>query len=446
MNKVDREYCNLLKEILDYGRYKQSRAGETFSLFGRSMRFNLQDGLPLLTTKKVFTKGIIHELLWFLQKSNTSTMNIKYLVDNNVHIWTDDAYRWYCEKVAKHNELCDFRDRIVTDNFVDYCYDNLDVKHTNLSDVGGSIVFSDTFIDDEENKCEYDEECDANTLDKFAAQIQKIQPISKEEFVTKVQNDEFESFFIDNNEYDEGEWEWKNNGITTKIVNTNKSYNFTITDYRFGDLGPIYGIQWRSFGKTHFDQIQNIIDTLKSDPDNRRLLCVAYNPDVLEDVALPPCHVMFQFYTQELHSIERLAWLQDHSNGEYDEWKSVTQEKLDELNVPRRTLSCCFTMRSNDFCCGNPYNICQYAMLTYMLCEVCNMIPGELVYNGGDVHVYTNHIEGAKEQLSRNGSEVIPKLKFNRKVTDINDFKYEDFIIEDYYPDPSIKYELNVGL
>lgn len=345
MNKVDREYCDLLREILDYGRYKQTRAGETISLFGKSMRFNLQDGIPLLTTKKVFTKGIIHELLWFLEKTDKKTMNIKYLVDNNVHIWTDDAYRWYCEKCKQNNEECNDK--------------NIFIKYVKLN-------ATHTFKNGEE--------------------------------------------------------------------------------YKYGDLGPIYGIQWRGFGIKGVDQIQNIIDTLKNDPDNRRLLCVAYNPDVLDDVALPPCHVMFQFYTQELQSIERLAWLQEHSNGEYDEWKYATHKKLDELNVPRRILSCCFTMRSNDFCCGNPYNICQYAMLTYMLCEVCNMIPGELVYNGGDVHVYTNHIEGAKEQLSRNGSEVIPKLKFNRKVTDINDFRYEDFLIEDYYPEPSIKYELNVGL
>ena len=345
MNKVDKEYCNLLREILDYGRYKQTRAGETISLFGKSMRFNLQDGLPLLTTKKVFYKGIIHELLWFL---NGDT-NIKYLVENNVHIWDDDAYRYYLELTQD--------------------------KHTQMT---------------------------------------------KEQFMEAVK-------------------EGANYVFKTETEGLLKHYVA-------GDLGPVYGKQWRRYGKSGFDQIHHIVETLKNNPNDRRMLCVAFNPDVLDEVALPPCHVMFQFYTHELQPIERLAWLCEHSNGEYDEWKSTTHEKMDELNVPRYMLSCSFTMRSNDFCCGNPYNIAQYAMLTYMLCEVCNMIPGELVYNGGDVHVYTNHIEGAKEQLSRNGSEVMPKLKFNRKVTDINDFKYEDFIIEDYYPDPSIKYELNVGL
>lgn len=345
MNNVDKTYCDLLKEILDYGRYKNSRAGETISLFGKTMRFNLKDGLPLLTTKRVFYKGIIHELLWFL-KGET---NIKYLVDNNVHIWDDDAYRYYLE---------------LTEG-----------RHTQMS---------------------------------------------KEEFLIAVK---------------EGR---------TYALKTKK--DGILKYYVAGDLGPIYGKQWRNYGSSGFDQIQNIVDKLKNNPNDRRMLCVAFNPDVLDKVALPPCHILFQFYADELQPIERLSWLCEHSNGEYDEWKSTTHEKMDELNVPRYVLSCSFTMRSNDFCCGNPYNIAQYAMLTYMLCEVCNMVPGELIYNGGDVHVYKNHIKGAQEQLSRNGSEIIPKLKFNRKVNDINDFKYEDFLIEDYYPDAPIKYELNVGL
>ena len=436
MNKVDREYCNLLKEILDYGRYKESRAGETISLFGKSMRFNLQDGLPLLTTKKVFYKGIIHELLWFL---NGDT-NIKYLVDNNVHIWDDDAYRYYLELVEKHNSLYELKEKIHPSNS-DFIYDNLAKEHDDLN-VGGTIMF----LDEEEmfdmlNKEDtMNDDIDKNVkkyidIDDFANSLTFINPLTKEEFIEKVKKHEYLSLFSD---------VWDLEDIVNNNFNT--ECEFTLNDYRFGDLGPIYGKQWRAYGHTQFDQIQNIVETLKKNPNDRRMLCIAFNPDVLDDVALPPCHIMFQFYTYELQPIERLAWLCEHSNGEFDEWKTTTHEKMDELNVPRHSLSCSFTMRSNDFCCGNPYNIAQYAMLTYMLCEVCNMIPGELVYNGGDVHVYTNHIEGAKEQLSRNGSEIIPKLKFNRKVTDINDFKYEDFVIEDYYPDPSIKYALNVGL
>lgn len=339
MNKVDKEYCKLLKNILDYGRYKESRAGTTISLFGQTMRFNLSEGLPLITTKKVFYKGIIHELLWFL---NGDT-NIKYLVDNNVHIWDDDAYRWYCCLSKKHETI----------------------------------------------------------------------PYDKETFL--------------------------------KFVKSQATYNFNDVEYVYGDLGPVYGKQWRSFGNSGFDQIQKIVETLKTNPDDRRMLCIAFNPDVLDEVALPPCHVMFQFYTNEMRPIERLTWLCEHSNGEYDEWKSPTHEALDKLNVPRRILSCSFTMRSNDVCCGTPFNIAQYAMLTYMLCEVCNMVPGELIYNCGDTHVYANHVKNALMQLEREGSDIVPKLTFDRRIDNINDFRFEDFIISEYYPEEPIKYALNVG-
>ena len=328
-----KQYLDMCRHILANGDQRLDRTGTgTISTFGYQNRYNLQEGFPLMTTKKVALRIVLGELLWFIE-GNT---NIQALAKNRIRIWNDWPYAGY------------------------------------------------------KKSSEYQGE----TMDEFIAKI-----INDDEFAAK-----------------------------------------------WGNLGPVYGKQWREFGRKKNDQIKNIVETLKTNPNDRRLLCVAFNPDVLEEVALPPCHVMFQFYTYEMQPIERLAWLCEHSNGEYDEWKTTTHEKMDELNVPRHVLSCSFNMRSNDFCCGNPYNIAQYAMLTYMLCEVCNMVPGELVYNGGDVHVYTNHIEGAKEQLSRNGSEIIPKLKFARKINSIDDFKYEDFIIEDYHPDASIKYELNVGL
>lgn len=339
MNDVDKQYLDLLRDIIANGKYKSTRAGDTLSVFGKQMRFNLRDGLPLLTTKKVFVKGIIHELIWFL---NGDT-NIKYLVDNNVHIWDDDAYRFYLEN--------------------------------------------------------------CKTEDK----------ISKDIFLEKVQSRE-------NCQLDK------------------------IGDYTFGDLGPIYGKQWREQGPKQIDQIQDIINKLKNNPDDRRMICMAWNTTDFEDMALPPCHYGFQVYTRTLSTYERFEWLCENSDGSYDEWKYPTKEVLDDLNVPTRELSLMFNMRSNDFCCGNPYNICQYGMLAYMFCEVCNMVPGELIYNGGDVHVYTNHIDAAREQLNRKGSDTLPKLKFKRKITNIDEFTYEDFIIEAYNPDPPIKYQLNVGL
>ena len=345
MNNVDKQYLDLLQDILENGTYKNTRAGWVKSVFGRTMRFNLKEGLPLLTTKKVFYKGIIHELLWFLS-GNT---NIKYLVDNNVHIWDDDAYRWYLE----------------------------------LS-----------------------KECKKQ--------------LTKEEFLEYVKNP------------------------TSFALPTDK--DSILKHYKPGDLGPIYGHQWRKQGKKQIDQIQNIINMLKTNPDDRRMICMAWNTNDFDDMALPPCHYGFQVYTRVLSNFERLEWLWEHSDGEYDEWKTASEEKLDELNVPKRELSLMFNMRSNDFCCGNPYNISQYSMLAYMFCEVCNMVPGELIYVGGDIHVYENHFEPAKEQLQRKGSDRLPILRFARNINNIDDFKFEDFIIENYSPDPTIKYPLNVGL
>ena len=335
MNNADRQYLNILGDIITNGKRKETRAGAVRSVFGRSMRFNLKDGLPLLTTKKVFYKGIIHELLWFL-KGDT---NIKYLVDNNVHIWDDDAYRYY-------KQICSNR---------------------------------------------------------------QINAVDKDEFLERVRH----------------------------VVYADEEGKH---GYRFGDLGPVYGMQWRRHGSKSVDQIGAIIKTLKENPDDRRMLCCSWDADVLDDVALPPCHVLFQFYTTEISEEERAVMF----SGKHKRLPKGVHE-LDEENIPKRELSCSFTMRSNDFCCGNPYNIAQYAMLTYMLCEVCNMVPGELIYNGNDVHVYENHIEGAVEQLSRQGSKTLPTLRFARKIKDIDDFTYDDFIIEGYHPDGPIKYKLNVG-
>ena len=373
MNNVDKQYLDILKDIIENGTVKETRAGLVKSVFGRMMRFDLKDGLPLLTTKKVFTKGIIHELLWFLS-GNT---NIKYLVDNGVHIWDDDAYRYYCELIDKHNAIV-----------------AKETKHH--------------FYDQEPTK-----------------------KVTKDEFMELVKK-----------------------GCETLLTIDEKAYLMSYTPntfqilYKFGDLGDVYGKQWRRFGFSGFDQIQAIVDKLKNTPDDRRMLCVAFNQDALNSpsgVALPPCHTMFQFYTRELTVWERFQWLCEHSNGEYDEWKSCTDDILDDNNVPKRALSLMYNMRSNDWCCGQPYNSTSYALLVYMMCEVCNMVPDELVFVGGDCHVYMNHIEGALEQLSRNGSDKLPKLKFARKVDDIFDFKYDDFIIEGYEADPPIKYQLNVG-
>lgn len=426
MNNVDKQYLDILKDIIDNGVWKNTRSGNVKSVFGRTMRFNLSEGLPLLTTKKVFTKGIIYELLWFL-KGDT---NIKYLVDNNVHIWDDDAFRWfktldfkYLEREEPYYDEEDNKPHIDVHGYykLDYC----------IFDLEDDIENSYTIVlnDDIQNE--------------ISVTIEDLKNITKEQFVDYVKK----NAWIHRYDIHQGR------KVSDKKI------------YQFGDLGEIYGKQWRNYGISGKDQIANIINTLKTNPDDRRMVLNAWNPDVLDNIALPACHMFATFWTIELTYQERFNILleknnndeiivankigelcgDDNANFDNNSLKDKFNKLLEKENIPTRELSCSFTMRSNDFCCGNPYNICQYAFLTYMFCEICNMKPGELIYIGNDVHIYENHIEQAEEQISRKGSDIIPKLSFKRKINDIDDFTYEDFVISDYHPDAPIKYPLNVG-
>lgn len=258
-----KQYQELLQRILDTGVKKEDRTGTgTLSVFAHQMRFNLQEGFPLLTTKKLHTRSIIHELLWFL-KGDTNTA---YLHDNKVTIWD--------------------------------------------------------------------------------------------------------------------EWADKN-----------------------GDLGPIYGKQWRAWeakdGRV-IDQIGELIEQIKKTPDSRRLLVSAWNVGDLDKMALPPCHIIFQFY------------------------------------VANNRLSCQLYQRSADVFLGVPFNIASYALLTHMIAQVCGLGVGEFIHTTGDTHLYLNHIEQAKLQLTRTPYK-LPTLKLNESITDINDFKYEDIAIENYESHPHIK-------
>lgn len=292
------QYLDLLKRINDEGVVKSDRTGTgTRSVFGHQMRFNLADGFPLLTTKKVFLKGVIHELLWFL----AGDTNIKYLVDNGVHIWDNDAYRYY-------NELC--------------------IKHGVL-------------------------------------------PVTMEAFLEAAQ----------------------------------KSIPSPIEGYIFGDLNHVYGYQWRSWPKpdgSHIDQIRQVIDTIKHNPDSRRMIVSAWNVAEVEDMALPPCHVLFQFYVAE------------------------------------GKLSCQLYQRSADTFLGVPFNIASYALLTMMIAQECGLKPGEFVHTLGDTHLYLNHAEQVEEQLSRQPRQ-LPRMVLNPEVKSVFDFKYEDFTLEGYDPHPTIK-------
>ncbi len=350
MNNLDKQYFDLITYIINNGVKKSDRTGTgTISIFDYTMRFNMSDGFPLLTSKKMFTKGIIHELIWFL-KGET---NIKYLVDNGVHIWDGDAYK-------------SFEKKCITGT--------------------GKKMTKDEFIEL------------IKTDDKFAEQ--------------------------------------------------------------FGNLGPVYGHQWRNLTKISdirvegcwsekkIDQIQNLISELKSNPDSRRLMVSAWNTLEIEDMVLPPCHYGFQCYTQLLTCEERtkiLLFERDKdrifkSPGIWTNDIGPSEEYLDSKNIPKRKLSLKFTMRSVDCGLGLPFNIASYGILLHLLAKEVNMMPNELIFSGGDCHIYLNHIDSLKEQL-KNETFDLPRLElFNESI---NSLKYTDIKITDYVSADIIKMDLS---
>lgn len=357
-NNVDNQYLDLVNEIIEHGEAKDTRAGKTRSLFGKQLRFNLKDGLPMLTTKKMFSKGVIHELLWFI-KGDT---NIKYLVDNGVHIWDDDAYRYYRDVIA--------------------------------------------------------------TKEGFKGVVKDY---TKEEFLEEVKK---------------GTLLGHPDGV-----------------YQFGDLNKVYGYQWTKWGG--HNQIEEVIETLKKSPDDRRMIISAWNVEDIPDMALPPCHFCCQFYTKKMTEEERWNYFETHMLKEDDEegrynlsvsrgenyLKGSLVAYLDRMNVPSRKLSCMWNQRSCDCGIGIPFNILSYSILTHMISQCVNMDVDELIFNGGDVHVYENHIEHLKEQTKRNPHlYALPTLKLNTKIKNINNFTYDDIKIEGYKSYSAIKMPLSVGL
>ena len=404
MTKADETYLDLIKCIMKDGTKRETRAGEVYSVFGKQIRFDLKEGFPLLTTKKVFTKGVLHELLWFLQRPYNShgSMNIEYLVKNGVHIWDDDAYRWFKTEIS--NRQKDIRDILV---------------------------------------CTTDDEKSPDRKPHYEYWIERDSRMEDPDWLENITKDEFLDLVLDKVELKFG-WAYS---------------------YRFGDLGPVYGKQWRSFGETGVDQINNIINTLKTNPNDRRMLCIAFNPDQLENMALPPCHVMMQFYARPLTRDERMKifnnrYLTNKIPKEYFEWfkeySKNTPEGMDVsmpddgsdydiAGIPKYGLSCMWTQRSCDLPSGIPFNIASYACLTHMIAKLVNMIPDELVGSLGDCHIYTAHKEAIEEQLKREGSDIVPELWIEGGQKTIEDFKYEDFHVFNYEPDPAIKFPLNVG-
>lgn len=333
-NDVDSQYITMLNEIINHGVEKHTRAGDTLSIFGKQLRFNLSKGLPVLTTKKMFMKGCIHELLWFL-KGDT---NIKYLVENGVHIWDDDALRYARKELASRPGA------------------------------------------------------------------EKWEGMTKDEFLQHVLNED------------------------------------TWGAYRFGDLGPVYGYQWTNWNG--INQIQQVINTLKTNPDDRRMIISAWNVSEIDEMALPPCHYCCQFYTRELSKRERLRIYKK----KYHDNPDLNDEALDQFGIPRRALSCMWNQRSVDTGLGWSFNVMSYAILTHLIAQCVNMVPDELIFSGGDCHIYKNQIEGLKEQVARDPYRYsLPKLVLNAEIKNIEDFTYDDIHVVGYHSYPAIKLPLSVG-
>jgi thymidylate synthase len=286
-----RQYLDLMQHVLDNGARKEDRTGTgTLSVFGYQMRYDLSEGFPLLTTKKVFLKGIIHELLWFL----AGDTNIKYLVDNGVGIWNEWPHANYLKQTGDDIPLTEFVERVRED-------------------------------------------------DAFAA--------------------------------------------------------------KWGGIGPGYGYQWRSWPTPdggHVDQIKQVVEQIRNNPDSRRMIVSAWNVAEVDSMALPPCHTLFQFYVAE------------------------------------GRLSCQLYQRSADIFLGVPFNIASYALLTMMMAQVCGLEPGEFVHTLGDAHLYANHLEQTRLQLSRQPYP-LPRMRINPEVKDIFGFRFEDFELVGYEHHPPIK-------
>ena len=368
MSSIEEQYRGLLGSLLHNSNTKSDRTGTgTLSIFGRQIRHSMSDGFPLLTTKRMAVKTMMTELKWFL-KGDT---NIKYLVDNNCHIWNGDAYKNYISKQSKPKSG-DW------ENYID-CY----CGHTDTCDCG---------------------------------------PLSQEEFIEKIKTD------------DEFAGKW-------------------------GELGPIYGKQWRNWEvKTtrdekivepgvytkEIDQIANLINELKTNPDSRRLMVSAWNVGELDKMTLPPCHYGFQVYTRELTFAERYK----HYSGSDKTWeegggnaygKITAMDMMDDEEVPIRAISLMWNQRSVDTFLGLPFNIASYGLLLELLAVEVNMIPDELIGNLGDTHLYSNHKVQAATQLGREGFD-LPRIKVSNVNLVEGQFDYE---LINYNYHPSIKAALS---
>lgn len=378
MNQMDDNFKSLVKYILLNGSVKKNRTNiDTLSIFGYQMKFDIGDYFPLLSLRKIHTKSIIHELLWFLgaydDYEKFKNTNVRYLLDNGVTFWNEWVYKNY-------------------------------------------------------NKCrEYRPELPLLTMKQFEDKIKN--------------NDEFA--------------------------------------YEFGDLGPIYGHQWLNWGgriqeeiiKQGFDiikdeklndikylkpdkikktvidgknQIDEVINLLKKDPDSRRIIIETWNVSDLDDMLLSPCHKSIQFYSRLMNPRERLYEFNKWCNKNNIKNNNITLENATKLyNFPNRKLSLQLYQRSTDVYLGLPYNIAEYSILLHLISKISNMLPHELIWTGGDVHLYVNSIHATKEIIQRD-TKSQPIINISENINNIYDFRYEHIDIINYDYHPNIKVDVAI--
>jgi thymidylate synthase len=386
MNSLDKQYTDLLQDILNNGVIKTDRTGTgTISVFSKQIRHKMSEGFPVLTTKKIYMKGVITELLWFLRGDT----NIRYLVENGCNIWTGDAYKRY------------------------------------------RGVY----------------EIESREGNKYLEELHMLSNLSIYEFSERIKTD---------NEFAK----------------------------KWGDLGPVYGKQWRSwtsidrefffnsdnldernkdarhgifYKEQQIDQIQNLINDLKTNPDSRRLMVSSWNVGQISEMVLPPCHYGFQMYTRGLTFDERYK-IYTGSDKTWEEGggnsfgKISALDIMDDNNIPTRAISLSWNQRSVDAPLGLPFNVSSYGLLLEIIAKMVNMVPEELIGNLGDTHIYLNQIDGVKEQITRDSFE-LPKLihhkteEFYQSLSkDLSLFTHldnKDFSLENYQSHSKIDFPLS---
>lgn len=377
-NGVDAAYFALVDEILKNGRRKTNRTGiDTIGVFGAQAKYDVNlAAFPILTTKKVFFKAIVHELLWFIRGET----NIKYLVDNNVHIWDEWAYKRYCQAWEKQ----------------------------------GYAITKDG--------ARFGKDIGARSYAKF----------TQDEFIQRIKED---ATFAE-------QWGELGEGTYGGMWRAFPYFETKTVKWEEADGSP-NGYVDTDFGWV--DQLKKVVDKLKSNPDDRRMIVSAWHPYWVDHCALPPCHCLFHFNTEELTKEERIAiQRRDHPNVcRVLRDSDVTDEWLDDMGIPRRKLNCLLYQRSNDTALGIPFNITSYCLLTAMVAQSVNMIPGTFTHSHGDLHIYVNHLEGLKEQRTRLPRK-LPSLWLNPEVKNLFDFKYDDIKLIGYDPHPTIKFDVAV--